>query len=468
MCAAAAGLTACEPPADSVLAQARERGVLRVATVDGPTTYYQGPTGPTGFEHDLAGAYARDAGLKVEFIVRANTAAALKALDEGEADVAAAGLTASYKRTRTRRFSPPYQSVRERLVCGRGVDAPLRPLELSQVEVVVEAGSNYAESLALLAARGAPVRWREAEPALHWEDIVALVSAGDVDCTVLHDHVLALHKRYTPNLVEGLELPDSRVLAWALAGGASYRSLDLAGDLEAWFRRRETRELLDELREKYYGFAPSQTGHADAAHFRRQVARTLPKYEELFRREGERAGVPWTLLAAISYQESHWNPRAKSPTGVRGMMMLTRPTAAELGVDNRLDPDQSVRGGARYLRRLFDRLPDTITEADRWWFAAAAYNLGLEHVRAARRLAEEHGFDPDRWADVREMLAYLEKPELYGALPEGSARGRAAQIYVRRVRDYADVLEKRFAAPIPETPTGRPEDVQAAMNVLRR
>ena len=461
-------LSGCDAPTDSVLATARERGVLRVATIEGPTTYYLGPQGAAGFEHDLVRAYARAADLELMFIVRATAAGALDAIDRGDADIAAAGLTMTFERRRARRFSAPFQTVREVVICGRKVDAPSSPLELAQVEIVVERGSDYAEVLQSLQVRGVPINWREAGEGVGRDDIVESVSRGEFDCTLLHDHIFALQQRYTPNLVEALALPETQVLAWALSGGDSYRSLDLAEDVEAWFRQRETRELLDVLREKYYGFDPDRTGVADAAHFRRAVSRSLPQYEDLFRREGERANVPWTLLAAVAYQESHWNPTATSPTGVRGMMMLTQRTARELGVDNRVDVNESVRGGARYLRGLYDRMPETIPENERWWYAAAAYNMGYEHVRGARRLAEANGFDPNRWSDVREMLPRLEDPDFYRTLPAGRGNGRAAKIYVRRVRDYADVLEKRFTVPLPETPTGRPQDVQAAMNILRR
>ena len=148
----------------------------------------------------------------------------------------------------------------------------------------------------------------------------------------------------------------------------------------------------------------------------------------------------WRKLAAASYQESHWNPSARSPTGVRGMMMLTLPTAAYVGVDNRLDPEQSIRGGAFYLKDMMERLPDTIPENQRIWFALASYNIGLGHVEDARRLTESMGMDPDAWADVKKVLPLLQQSKYYKQTRYGYARGSEAVHYVDSIRRYYDTL----------------------------
>ncbi len=247
-------------------------------------------------------------------------------------------------------------------------------------------------------------------------------------------------------------LPEEQPLAWALGGEQSGGGRALAAAVREWFADPDTQRLIERLDERYYGFDPGAITRSHAAEFRRALANTLPRYEDLFRREAERADVPWTLLAAVAYQESHWDPRARSPTGVRGLLMLTRATASDLGVTNRLDANQSTRGGARYLASLYERVPDDIGEEDRWWFVLAAYNLGLGHVLDARQLARDQGLDPTLWRDVRTVLPLLEDPAFHRDLPRGYARGREAQLYVQRVRDYLDVLEKRYAGPIPVTP----------------
>lgn len=174
--------------------------------------------------------------------------------------------------------------------------------------------------------------------------------------------------------------------------------------------------------------------------FTRRLETRLPKYTGLIHRAAAEHGIDWQLLAAMSYQESFWDPDATSPTGVRGLMMLTRVTAAELNIDNRLDPKQSILGGAEYFARLRERLPDSIQEPDRTFMALAAYNMGMSHLEDARILTEHYGKNPDRWDDVVQFVPLLEQQKYYAALKNGYARGREAVRYVQRIREYQTVI----------------------------
>jgi membrane-bound lytic murein transglycosylase F len=437
-----------------LLGEVRARGALRVVTLNSPTTYYQGREGPAGPEYDLAKAYADHLGVDLEVIVRASIAEVLEAADTGDADIAAAGLTITERSLLQRRFAPAYDTVREIVVCREGGPAPADLGTLDAAEIVVAEASSYAATLLRLEAQGHAVRWRE-EPGASVDALIEDVSAGRAQCTLADDHQLDLSHRYYGGVVAAVSLPVERRLAWAVGEGRSWRSASLESDLRRWFGRRATRELVASLNERYFGFSPESVEPAHAAAFRRAMEIELPRYRDLFESEAERAGIPWTLLAAVAYQESHWDPDARSPTGVRGMMMLTLPTARALGIPNRLDPLQSTRGGARYLKRLRDRMPETITGEDRWWFAAASYNLGWGHVMDARALAARRGLNPNHWSEVRDVLPLLEDPAFNADLRYGFARGREGQTYVRRVRDFADMLEKRFddVAPIEPDPT---------------
>src|SRR5690606_726272 len=151
-------------------------------------------------------------------------------------------------------------------------------------------------------------------------------------------------------------------------------------------------------------------------------------------------GLDWHLLAALAYQESHWNPTAKSYTGVRGFMMLTQDTANDLGINNRLNPEQSIIGGARYFKSLHSRLPDRIGEPDRTWLALAAYNVGLGHLEDARILAQHHGANPDKWVDVQEYLPLLAKRKYYKFTKHGYARGWEPVEYVQNIRNFQTII----------------------------
>ena len=176
--------------------------------------------------------------------------------------------------------------------------------------------------------------------------------------------------------------------------------------------------------------------------FLRHAERRLPRYLAAFQREAQRRGFSWTLLASQAYQESHWNPRARSYTGVRGIMQLTRATSVSLGVTNRLDPMQSISGGAWHLARLHKQLPAHIQEPDRTWIALAAYNVGMGHINDARRLAFRLGKNPDRWSEFKEILPLLAKRKYYTTLRHGYARGWEPVRYVERIRVYWALLHK--------------------------
>ena len=146
------------------------------------------------------------------------------------------------------------------------------------------------------------------------------------------------------------------------------------------------------------------------------------------------------LIAAIAYQESHWNPQATSETNVRGMMMLTEDTAKRLRVRDRLDARQSIGAGARYLADLKRSLPARIAEPDRTWIALAAFNIGTGHLEDARVLAVRRKLNPDSWSDIKKTLPLLAQTELADDTKYGVARGGQAVVFVETVRAYYDVL----------------------------
>ncbi len=177
-------------------------------------------------------------------------------------------------------------------------------------------------------------------------------------------------------------------------------------------------------------------GHySGTGNFSGDVAAVLPQYRGDFEEAARRNGLDWRLLAAVGYQESRWNPAAESPTGVRGLMMLTTDTALDLGVD-REDGPQSIRGAGRLLQSLYEQLPPQIHEPDRTAMALAAYNQGIGHLLDARDVTVNRGGDPDRWSDVRDALPLLSDADWQKTTKYGFARGGEAVAFVDSVRQY--------------------------------
>jgi membrane-bound lytic murein transglycosylase MltF len=178
----------------------------------------------------------------------------------------------------------------------------------------------------------------------------------------------------------------------------------------------------------------------DEEAFLARVSTRLPKFRAHFIAAEADTDIDWRLLAAIGYQESHWDPLAISPTGVRGLMMLTEDTARRMRVANRLDPEQSIRGGASYFALMYKMVPERIREPDRTWLALAAYNQGYGHLEDARILAQRLAMNADVWSDVRRALAKKSHPDYYPLTRLGYARGHEAVHFVGNVWKYYSLL----------------------------
>ncbi len=181
--------------------------------------------------------------------------------------------------------------------------------------------------------------------------------------------------------------------------------------------------------------------------FQKDVLRNLPKWRRLFERNAKENEIPWTLLAAVSYQESKWQEDAISYTGVKGLMQLTRSTAKHLGITDREDPKESIRGGAFYLRYLYDKTRADLPSYERWAQALSAYNIGWAHLRDARKLAQKLNFDANRWSEFKKILPLLNNANNKNYLADltfGAARGDETVEFVDQTLGYTELLNGLF------------------------
>ena len=213
--------------------------------------------------------------------------------------------------------------------------------------------------------------------------------------------------------------------------------------------------LLAQVNDRYFGHT-EKFDYVGTRAFIRHFETRLPRYRQMFEEAGESWGVDWRLLAALGYQESHWRSHAVSPTGVRGIMMLTEATADYLDIEDRMDPASSIFGGARFFARQTERIPDSVDEPDRTWFALAAYNVGYGHLQDARKITQGRGGDPDRWIDVKESLPLLARKKWYKSTKYGYARGWEPVIYVENIRRYYDYLVNFDSRSLPPKVAPKP------------
>lgn len=420
-----------------------KRGVLRVATRNAPTTYYHGPLGPKGFEYDLAKDFANYLGVDLEIVVYDNIADILSAVSSESVDFAAAGITKTTERQQSFLFGPSYQDIKQQVICNRQRGAPKTISDLVNRDIHVISQSSYVERLKALAKDNPELSWTENETA-STEELIHDVADGHIECVVSDSNIVKLNQRYFPNIKTGISITENQPLAWTL----NKQSTTLKQVIEDWFTQYRALGLLTTLKQHYYQYVPI-FDYVDIRAFHRRIDARLPKYKPFFEQAANKHDLDWLLLAAQSYQESHWNPKAKSPTGVRGMMMLTLPTAKQVGVKSRLDAKQSIDGGALYMSALIGRLPEGIPEQSRIWFGLAAYNIGMGHLYDARNLATKLGKNPNSWEDMQEVLPLLAKKKYYSRLRYGYARGSEPVEYVKRVRHYRDILDKKVEKEAP-------------------
>lgn len=424
---------------EKALQSIKEKKQLIVVTRNAPTTYYEQHDEWMGFEHDMAIAFAEYLGVKVKFVEKESTTEIISAITNGEAHIAAAGLTKTKERGDQFLFGPVYQKVQQQVVCRNGGKRPKNINGLAGVQLLVPENTSYEENLIRLKQKYKELEWQTGA-GLTSEYLLEQVWSRKLDCTVADSNIIAINRRYYPELSVRFNLTRPESLAWLL----NRKSELLQQEINKWFSKFKKTGQLSELNNRYYGFIEI-FDFVDTRAFVRSIEKVLPLYQDMFKQAAAENDLLWMQIAAQAYQESRWRANARSPTGVRGIMMLTLNTAKGLGINNRLDPAQSINGGARYYANLYKQLPKSIKGPDRRWYALAAYNIGMGHIYDARTLARQFKKNPDLWREISKVLPLLSDKNYYSRLKHGYARGREPVRYVQRIRDYQDILQKTLA-----------------------
>ncbi|MBX2809668.1 MAG: membrane-bound lytic murein transglycosylase MltF [Cellvibrionaceae bacterium] len=427
----------------SLLESIQRQGYLTIVSDNGPATYYEGPFGYTGFEYDLAGAFADDLG--VELRIREshhtdtlrntiNTADTQQHKADSQAYFIANNVIITAKRQQRLKFSQPYLQVKQQVIYRRGDSKPKTIADLAGKDIIVLANSPHADLLRQLQYDYPDLRWRELGD-VEALDLLEAVHSDKADITLMDSATYTINRTIYPKARHAFDLATTREIAWAFpkTGDPSlYKAANRFLD------DTKASGQLAELTKKYFDNTGFDEG--GALTFSKHVEQRLHKWEALFKEAADHYQLDWLFLAAISYQESLWNPKAKSYTGVRGMMMLTKATAKHIGISNRNDPKQSIFGGAKYFSQVLKRLPQHIPLPDRQWMALAAYNVGRGHLEDARIITEQQGGNPNQWLDVKQRLPLLSKKKYYKKTKHGYARGWEPVRYVENIRSYYNTL----------------------------
>ncbi|NOQ69517.1 MAG: membrane-bound lytic murein transglycosylase MltF [Gammaproteobacteria bacterium] len=434
----------------SLLEQIKSNGQLVVVTRNSPTTYYEDTDGPAGLEYEMAKMFADELDVELILVVPDSLNDLLKQIENSSVHIAAAGLTITSDREEIFRFGPAYQEITEQLVYNI---ANKRPRKISQVDggtLEVVANSSHEERLKYLKDMIPDLSWKSNRE-LESEELLQMVSDNIIEYTIADSNTLSINQRFLINLRVAFDISEPQHLAWVLPK-TDDNSLFL--EVQKFFRKIKENGELTRIIERSYGYV-EDFDYVGTKIYRRHIETRLPRYQKMFEDAAAIQNIDWRLIAAMGYQESHWDPSAVSPTGVRGIMMLTLKTAKDLKVKNRVDPEESISGGARYFKQTKQRIDKNIPEPDRSLMAMAAYNVGYGHLQDAREITRKLNKNPNRWVDVKEVLPLLAKRKWYKQTRYGYARGWEPVHYVENIRSYYDILKwvdesNMKATPIPD------------------
>jgi len=442
----------------NILNQVLQSGELVVLTRNSATTYYNGANGPEGFEYELAKKFADSLGVTLKIITTDNLNDIFSMLNTDKAHFAAAGLTITDERKKHIRFAASYMDVTEQLIYNNQSYRPKSIADLKDGTLEVLEGSSHIESLNTLKEKNPQLNWN-AQSNTESEQLLNLVEEQLIDYTIADSNEVALNQQFLLELRVAFDISSPRKLAWAFPMTEDSSLYDKS--MSFLWRSMNSGDITH-LIEKHYGHVSKFDYVGNRTYFRHITTR-LSKYLDMYHAAANKYSMDWKLLAAMGYQESHWNPEAISPTGVRGIMMLTLQTAGLMGVENRLDPQSSISGGAKYLDQIRRRFPDELVEPDRTWFAMAAYNVGYYHVIDAQKIALKQGKDPNKWHDLQTTLPLLARKKWYKKTKYGYARGWEPVKYVTNIRRYYDLLEYQLTR---NEPRPEKEEKSEAFSIL--
>ena len=409
---------------------------ITVLTRNNANCYYIYREQPMGFEYELAQAFAEYMGLELEVKTKSWNDL-LKTVNTQKAEIVAAGMTITPERRQKASFSDPYMDIQQQVILHRRNYGIENIRDLDRKKVHVREGTTYQSRLQEInQSRDINIDIVTHQD-IPTQELIRKVGRKQIKFTIADSNIAYLNRRYYPNIKVAFPIQEKQSLGWAVGKGDT----ELLRHINEFFRKIKETGLYGKIYEKYYANV-NIFDYFDLKKFHQRLQTRLPRYQGFIKYYAEKYGFDWKLIAAVVYQESHFNPRARSYTGVRGLMQVTLDTAQEVGISNRLDPEQSIRGGVKYLDKLYSRW-DEIQGRDRLYFALASYNIGYGHVRDAQKIAQEKGLDPKKWSSLKKTLPLLRIKKYYKNTKYGYARGTEPVRYIRHIKTYYDILKQK-------------------------
>lgn len=417
------------------------RHVIRIATTASEMVHSRLSPYGKGFEHDLVAAFCAEKGLTPTWIYVESWEDGWRLLDDGDADVLIGPGLIPPEEMSDRVWGGPRFSASEILVLNNEARWPLRdPAQLCDTPFLIQNVQSLPELLAdWLKPQGctAAPAWTTS-PGLM--ELLQMMQGDAARFAVVDARLFQLWQPFYAEVQPGRHTGRRIFRRWFWAKDSEH------ADMLKDFWRERGKAVASELATLYLGFLPAKFDYYEGMQLRQVLRENLPRYRETILKAARKYRLDPLFLAAVIYQESNFDRNAVSHTGVQGIMQLSQSTAETLGVRDRTDPHQSIMGGAKHLRELFDSLGDYgFTPWNRWFVALAAYNQGVGRTRDALALAGEMDMG-SKWRDVRKALRLLGKSRTRRAEAAFSGRTQAA-VFVRNIRFWYYILNGLSVLP---------------------
>jgi membrane-bound lytic murein transglycosylase MltF len=417
------------------LERIQSRGSLRVALIATPPLYFPDESLIRGYDYELIADFAKSIGVKLKISSASTIDEVSTILKQGKVHIGIAGSAPEYPDDAI--LSGIAYNEDEWYVIGhRKEKLPKSIEEITPSTIIVAKGSKPALVLGDIKQTYPSLFWLEL-PNGNIRQVLSQVNKGNFKLSVVSADIYTYYRYLFTDVKVAFKLPKKYSSHWLTNNLNEDKSLP--NSIDIFLASYKNSGKLEKQHHNYFNHL-NVFNYVDTNYYLKRIENKLKTYAPYFHKAAINNEFDARFLKAISYQESHWDELARSHTGVRGLMMLTNDTAKRVGVTDRLDPEQSIMGGAKYLNILKASLPEQIQEPDRSWMTLAAYNVGLGHLEDARIITQKQGDDPDSWIDVEKHLPKLSKYEWYEKTKYGYARGHEPVEFVRRIRRYYDIL----------------------------
>lgn len=422
----------------------KEDGTLKALVVYSSTSYFLYKGQPMGFEYELLQRLAKHLDLKLEIVVSENLDTQFEVLNSGDVDLIAHGMTITNQRKWEVDFTDYLYLTKQVLVQKKPDNfrtiswSALQnqviddPMDLIGDTVSIRKNSSYFERvLSLSNELGGNIYIDTLDSKLSTGEIIDKVVSGDIKYTIADENLAKINASSNPILKIDVPISFSQRIAWV----TRKKSKKFTAIINQWIRDQRKQTDYFVIYNKYFENKRFYKRRVKSDYYSLKNNQ-ISEYDDLIKEFTKKLGWDWRLLASQIYQESKFNPKAKSWAGAKGLMQIMPPTAEDLGITDATDPVQSIRGGTTYLSQIYDRFTDITDEIDRIKFTLASFNCGYSHVRDAQRLAEFNNLNPLVWEDnVDKMLLALRFPKNYNKefIKYGYVRGTEPFIYVEQI-----------------------------------